>query len=167
MRLAIISDTHDNIAWLDQVLSWLQSRTLDGIVHCGDVQNVDTLEHLCQGFSGPVWVAYDPTTDGLDDLICHRTPWPTNLQAVHERIELPEASFAAVHRPDSAAHLAATGSYRYICHGHTHIPWEKRTGNVRVFCPGNLCGVRARPTFATLDTDTDDLQLHVVEMLEK
>ncbi len=165
MRLAIVSDTHGNLAWLDRVLPWLAQRTLDGVVHCGDVQDVATLEHLCQGFSGPVWVAQDPPTDDLDELIRHRAPWPTNLQAIHERIELPEAGLAAVHRPDEAATLAATGRYRYVCYGHTHIPWEKRQNNVRLFCPGNLCGVRARPTFATLDTDTDDLQLHVVETL--
>lgn len=165
MRLAIISDTHGNLAWLDRVLPWLAQRTLDGLVHCGDVQDVGTLEHLCQGFSGPVWVAHDPGYDDLDDLVRHRAPWPTNLQAIHERVEVPQASLVAVHRPDVAASLAAAGEHRYVCYGHTHIPWEKRQGSVRLFCPGNLCGVRARPTFATLDTDADDLQLHVVETL--
>jgi putative phosphoesterase len=165
MRLAIISDTHDNLAWLDKVMDWLADKHLDGLVHCGDVQSIETLVYLCQRCSVPVWVAYDPHTDGLEALVRHQQAWPVILKAVHEKIEIPEAGLAAVHKPDAAEHLAATGAYRYVCHGHTHVPWEKRHGSVRVFCPGNLCGVRARPTFATLDTDTDDLQLHVVETL--
>ena len=173
MRLVIISDTHDNLAWLDRVLDWLTSQHFDGVLHCGDVQSVETLRHLCQNCTVPVWVAYDPSSDILDALVFHREPWPANLKAVHERIEIAEAGLAATHRSDIAEHLAATGAYHYVCYGHTHIPWEKRrsstssgqVASVRIFCPGNLCNVRARPTFATLDTATDDLQLHIVETL--
>jgi uncharacterized protein len=150
---------------LDKVMDWLAGQHFDGVVHCGDVQSSETLSYLCQRCGVPVWVAYDPHADNLDDLVHHRLTWPVNLKAIHERIELPEAGLAATHKLEAAEQLAAGGAYRYVCYGHTHIPWEKRHGTVRIFNPGNLCNVRARPTFATLDTETDDLQLHVVETL--
>lgn len=164
MRLVIISDTHDNLPWLDKVLQWLKTVAVDGLVHCGDVQTNATLKYLCDNFSAPIWVVSDER-DNLDDYVNHRLSWPANLKAIHHLIELPDIGLAAVHRSEAVKALVDSGKYKYICHGHTHLPWDQRHGQTRVFNPGNLCNVRARPSFATLDTQTDDLQLHIVENL--
>lgn len=162
MRLIVISDTHDNLAWLDKALEMIENFKVDGLVHCGDVQTVDTLVYLCTKFIKPVWVAYDPPNDHLEDLVNHRIDWPKNLKSIHQLIEISAAALAATHRLEEATNLAASGKYKYVCYGHSHLPWDKQEGGVRIFNPGNLCGVRARPSFATLDTETDDLQLYLV-----
>ena len=46
MYIGIISDTHDNIIRIDQMLSFLNEKNINTIIHCGDVTNLETLKHL-------------------------------------------------------------------------------------------------------------------------
>jgi predicted phosphodiesterase len=51
MKLAIISDTHDNLANLEKFLtSWAKENRIETIIHCGDIASGDTVEFLAKQF---------------------------------------------------------------------------------------------------------------------
>jgi predicted phosphodiesterase len=56
MRIAILSDIHDNIWKLGDVLK--RVRGADALVFCGDFCAPFTLTQMAQGFNGPVHVVW-------------------------------------------------------------------------------------------------------------
>ena len=52
-----------------------------------------------------------------------------------------------------------------VFYGHTHKPWEEKVGNCRLVNPGEVAGQRFKPTFALYDTQTDKLELKILEKL--
>ena len=43
MKFAIVSDTHDNIANFNKVITWLNNENIEVMLHCGDICNQTTI----------------------------------------------------------------------------------------------------------------------------
>ena len=67
MRVAIVSDIHDNIWKLETLLSGLEA---DAILFCGDFCAPFTLAQIAEGFEGPVHAVFG-NNDG-DQLLLAR-----------------------------------------------------------------------------------------------
>jgi len=52
MKIAIISDTHDNLATLEKAVDWINKNGIEEIIHCGDICSPYTLQELSKKFSG-------------------------------------------------------------------------------------------------------------------
>jgi uncharacterized protein len=70
-----------------------------------------------------------------------------------------------VHYPEIAKKLAESGNYDAVFYGHTHRPWEETIGSCRLVNPGELAGQRYKPCFAIYDTETDKLELKILEKM--
>ncbi|MFA5291208.1 MAG: metallophosphoesterase family protein, partial [Candidatus Paceibacterota bacterium] len=57
MKIAVISDIHDNLANLERFLKLAEELKIEGIICCGDVTTPETLEKLVSDFSGPIKLA--------------------------------------------------------------------------------------------------------------
>ena len=80
-------------------------------------------------------------------------------------IELGGKKIFLNHYPDIAKNKAESGKYDLVFYGHTHKPWEEKVGECRLVNPGELSGQRFKPTFAIYDTETDNLELKILELL--
>ena len=58
MKIAIISDTHDNLKNLEKFLSWLKKEGGSILIHCGDVCRMDTLLKISQDFEGKIYLVF-------------------------------------------------------------------------------------------------------------
>jgi len=58
MKIAIISDTHDNLATLDKFLAYIAKNPVGAIIHCGDIAEGETLTRLAKNFPGEILVAF-------------------------------------------------------------------------------------------------------------
>ena len=58
MKLAIISDTHDNIPNLKKVLDYCQENKIEKIIHCGDLAEVETLDFIQDNFLGDFFLSF-------------------------------------------------------------------------------------------------------------
>jgi len=58
MKIAIISDTHDNLATLDKFLDHIKKNPVGAIIHCGDIAEGETLARLAENFSGPILAVF-------------------------------------------------------------------------------------------------------------
>ncbi|MFH1401354.1 MAG: YfcE family phosphodiesterase [Parcubacteria group bacterium] len=165
MKIAIISDTHDNLLTLKKTIAWIKSQKIKLIVHCGDVSKEEVLKESLDGFNGRIYLVRGNCD--IDDF--KRIP---KLKIFDEsgEIKLINKKIAFSHFPKIAEDLANSGKYDIIFYGHSHKPWIKtfRGGSrqeIKLVNPGNLAGVYYKATFAIYDTKTDKLELKILERL--
>jgi len=154
MKIAIIADTHDNLANLEKIIKWLNKEKIQLILHCGDVCRRDTLEKIKNDFFGEVKAVKGNMEIDLDDL-------PEILE-----LEIDNKKIAVVHKPEPAKELAKSGNYDFVFYGHTHKPWEEKIGNCRLVNPGTAAGLFNKATFAVYDTEDNKLELKILEILK-
>ncbi len=153
MKIAIISDTHDNLANFLKVINWLNKEKIQIVLHCGDVCRKETLEEILKNFKGEIRLV-----SGNADLDLE------NLPEIGE-VEIEGNRIAFTHYPEIAEKLAETRKYDLVFYGHDQRPWEKKVGNCRLINPGNVAGVFYKATFAVYNTETDKLELKILEKL--
>lgn len=152
MKIAVLSDSHDNIWKLAQAMPHLAAA--DIVIHCGDLCSPFMVLRLGEGLGGkPLHIVWG-NNDG-DRLLISR-----NARAFPEIIlhgEIAEFEFAGLriavnHYPVVARGLAASGSYDLVCYGHDHIAHEERVGACLLLNPGELMGMRGPSRVALVQT---------------
>lgn len=167
MKLAIISDLHDNLANLERFLAVFKQECSSpsdeqgcGIICCGDVTTPETLEWLAERFKNPIKLACGNMEIRREEF-AKVAGGHKNLEVFAEvgKSSRGPLDIAFVHKPDKIEELAQTDQYRFVFYGHTHKPWIRELGGVILANPGTLGGVFTAPTFAVLDTETGRLEL--------
>lgn len=64
MKIAIISDSHDNLQNINKVLGYLQSKNIKNLIHCGDMVSTEGINAL-KKFDGKIYVV-EGNADMLD-----------------------------------------------------------------------------------------------------
>lgn len=154
MRVAVISDLHDNIWKLDAAMPQLQ--TAEAVIHCGDICSPFMLRRLGEGLAGrPVHVVWG-NNDG-DRLLMAKVAREFSGIELHgdiAHLSLGGVSAAVNHYPELARGLALTGQYQLVCYGHDHIAHDERVGACLLLNPGELMGLNGRSSIALVDTTT-------------
>ncbi|MBI1866449.1 MAG: metallophosphoesterase [Candidatus Staskawiczbacteria bacterium] len=163
MKFAIVSDTHDNLANFKKVINWLNHEKIKVILHCGDICNQETINEALKNFKGEI-----KFVRGNGDF---------DLNDIPEKMEIKSGvkKIAFVHYPKIAKEMAESGKYDIVFYGHTHRPWldrrsfseggEEKIKECLLVNPGEVAGQRFKPTFAVYDTETDKLELKILEQL--
>ena len=152
MRLAILSDIHDNIWKLDEVLA--QASEADVLIFCGDFCAPFTLTQIAQGLGGPVHAVWG-NNDGDKWLLTHNANAAGNVSLHGElaELELGGRRIAVNHYPPIARQMAASGSYDAVFYGHDHTRNQEHIGDTLLLNPGEVMGRFGKSTFAWYDTD--------------
>jgi putative phosphoesterase len=156
MRIGILSDTHSRYLTVETALAQLQNRGINYLLHCGDIEDAETV-WLFQGFTTHfVFGNCDSERASLRQAI-HGIG-----ETLHEpfgSLELEGVKIAFMHGDDKRlmSQVEDSGRYDFLFYGHTHQAREHRTGPTRVINPGALH--RARPkTFVVLDLPTGAIE---------
>jgi len=166
MKIAIVSDTHDNWSNLEKFLAYLNTQDIDMLIHCGDVCAPATLEIILNKFDKPVHLCLgnvDGDQEGINELSDKFKQFEFHGEVGKLNAEGKRIAFT--HLPWTAKDLAKQGEYDLIFYGHTHEPWEEKIGDTRLVNPGNLANMFYKPTFAIYDTKQDKLELKILEQL--
>ncbi len=157
MKIAIISDTHDNLANLENFLLIAKREKIEGIIHCGDVTTPETLDWLVGKFKGEIKVVCGNADIRREEFFALAENYK-NLEVFPEigRWEVGGLKLAFVHQTKPELDC---GHYNFVFHGHTHKPWIGQIEETLVANPGTLGGVFTPPTFTILDTETGKLEL--------
>jgi hypothetical protein len=160
MRIAVLSDIHDNIWKLETLLAGLEA---DALVFCGDFCAPFTLAQIAEGFAGPVHVVFG-NNDGDQFLLARvagRFPHVT-LHGDFAELELDGRRVAVTHYPEIGRALAQGGVYDMVCHGHSHERVVEQAGRTLRVNPGEVMGRFGLVTYALYDTATG--QAEIVEV---
>ena len=161
MKVAILSDIHDNIWMLETLLDGLQADTL---IFCGDFCAPFTLAQIAEAFSGPIHVVFG-NNDG-DQLLLARVAGKFDHVTLHGQfaeLELGGRQVAVTHYPKIGKALARGRTYDLVCHGHSHERVVKRKGKTLRVNPGEVMGRFGISTYALYDTETGEAEIVTVE----
>jgi len=160
MKIAIISDIHNNEVNLQKVLNYCEENSVKTIICCGDLASDETLDFLNDNFNGVIHYTFgNMDNDQLQDFKFKDKYKNTFLHEEFGETEIDERKIAFVHFPDIARKLSDFGKYDFIFYGHTHKPWEENINNCKMLNPGNVAGEIYLPTFAVWNTENDKFEL--------
>jgi uncharacterized protein len=161
MQIAILSDTHSQNETVAMALALLRERGIDTVLHCGDIEDADTVALFLGLRAHFVWGNCD-TVERTNLRRAVRNVGAT-LHEPFGDLELEGKKIAFLHGDDKRLmhDVEHSGYFDYLFYGHTHQAEEHRTGPTRVINPGALH--RARPkTFVVLDLADGTLESVVV-----
>lgn len=163
MKIAVLSDIHDNIWNLEKVIKYLEGK-IEAVIYCGD---------FCAGFTSralgevgiPIYACLgNNDEDHINNLqkggenYC----W-TPLAKEFGQVELGGRKISFCHYPKLAELLAKSGEYNAVFHGHTHVAFHRQAGDVLLANPGAVCGIQqgnpGEASFGIYDTDTNEIEL--------
>jgi len=182
MKIAIISDVHDNIPNLKKVLDYCASKKIGKIICCGDLASIETLDFLNDNFEGEIYFTFgNMDNDYLQKYHFKNKEFrKTKIFKKEGEIEIegPASTrkddcsstrggkkIAFVHFPKIAKGLCRSGRYDFVFYGHMHKPWEEAIDNCKMLNPGNVAGQFFPATFAVWNTDVDKFELVRIDQL--
>lgn len=160
MKIAIVSDIHDNLPNLEKFLRYVKENKIKTIICCGDVTNQETVTRLSAGFQGDIFLVRG-NADIYDKEILIDLENIVDLGRVG-RVKLDSLQIGLCHEPYLFDKVVEQGECDIVFYGHTHKPWEENKQATRFINPGTLSGMFTLGTFATLDTNTKNLELIIV-----
>lgn len=151
MRIAVMSDLHDNLPAWELVLRELQREEITTLINCGDTVAPDVLVQMTNTFSGDLHTVFG--NNGDRENVIEMTENLPNLTHYGEvgGLVLEGVRIGFTHEPQPAMAMVTTGEFDLVCHGHTHLKrWEKKN-SCYILNPGTAGGVFQYPSFATVD----------------
>ena len=166
MRLAILSDIHDNVWKLAAALELV--RGADAMICCGDLCSPFVVHQLGQGFGGQIHIIFGNNDGDLFRITANAARYPQmKIHGEMLRGEFGGKSFAANHYDNIARAIAASGEFDVVCYGHNHVYEVGRIGRTLGINPGSIMGATFRgdgvrtdvaSTLVIYDTETDQAQ---------
>lgn len=166
MKIAIFSDSHDNLPNIEKFLHWVNANQVEQLIFCGDLCAPATLKKvIIPRFFGKIHMIFGNVADR--DLLPKVASEFSNVYLYGDVGEfiIDKLCFAITHYPNQAKELGACGKYNFVFYGHNHTPWEEKIGSTIVANPGTLAGMFQKATFAVLDTKNKKLELKILERL--
>ena len=161
MLIGVLSDTHSNYAIVKRVRALLDERQVKEILHCGDIEDAETV-YLLKGLSAQFVLGNcDFDTPELRQAI---KDVGGVLHDGFGHIERNRCSVAWIHghEPGRFRDLVNAQHFDFIFYGHTHRQEQHRTGKTEVINPGALYRARDK-SFAILDTKSRRVEIVLVE----
>jgi putative phosphoesterase len=154
MKIAVFSDTHDNIWNIDDALPMVVDA--GAIIHCGDLCSPFVVDRFGKAAQGrPVHIVWG-NNDGDIQLLSQVASKfsEIKLHGLLAEFEVDHLRIAVNHYPKIARGMALTGQYDLVCYGHDHITHISQIGECSLLNPGELMGMKGVPTFALFNTET-------------
>jgi putative phosphoesterase len=160
MKIAVLSDIHDNIWNLKKVLTDLKKKKAEAIIFCGDFGSPASAKILASA-SIPTYAVFG-NVDGAQFEI---TNWVKD-NAPHFKLgkemletDLGGRKVAVCHYPKIARGLASVGDYDAVFCGHEHRAYYKRIGDCTLLNPGEVMGKSGKCTYALYDTKANKAEV--------
>lgn len=166
MKIAILSDIHDNVWNLKKVLATKELQDTDVMLFCGDLCAPFIVKLLGMGYNKPIHMVLGNNDGDVAAIISNAASF-SNIQIHGEyfRGVFGERTFVANHYPDKARKLAEDGAYDVVCYGHNHTLSKEKVGKTLLFNPGAIMGFHGGsledivPTFLVFDTETMEAEV--------
>jgi putative phosphoesterase len=152
MLIAVVSDTHSRYRTVVKVTDELDRRGVNLIIHCGDIENEETIELFRDYETHFVFGNCDSDREGL------RRAMQRSGAVFYEdfgTLDLEGVRIAWTHGDNARLlrELEQSGQFDFLFYGHTHCQDARESGTTWVINPGALH--RARPkSFMILDLRT-------------
>lgn len=165
MRIAVISDIHENFHNLILCLNDMNKRKVDRILCLGDLMNAGIAKVIATQDipSFMVW----GNNDGEKVDIMHAAYFENSKLSIslntYDFLELGGKNIFISHYDDLAEPMAHSGKYDAIFYGHNHLKKIETINNTLVVNPGELCaqktGISSYAIYHTEDNSAEIIEL--------
>ncbi|PIY96758.1 MAG: hypothetical protein COY66_03155 [Candidatus Kerfeldbacteria bacterium CG_4_10_14_0_8_um_filter_42_10] len=159
MKIAIISDTQDNLINTQRALEIINQSGAEAIIHCGDLCSPWILKELTSKFAGPIHLTFG-NNDAEEFLFMEWTKTEGQNAKFYKpmgELELGGKKIAFTHYSVFGEGLAATQKYDLVIYGHNHLKSEQLVGQTLLINPGSLCGIGQPASFAIYDSENNQV----------
>jgi putative phosphoesterase len=170
MRIAVLSDIHDNIWNLNATLARLPQA--EALICCGDLCSPFVVNLLAEGFPDrPVHLVFGNNDGDTFRISAIARRFPQFV--IHGEFfqgELGGKAFAVTHFDNLAWGIIRSGRYDVVCFGHNHCYQVEKVGSTLAINPGPLMGYdpinkcEVPPTFVIFDTISESAQGYQVSL---
>lgn len=167
MQIAIISDSHDNVANLEKLIKWLNENKIFILIHAGDLCAPGVLKKtLGPEFLGKIHLIFGNVGDKV--LLEKIAAEFSNVKyyGEHGKVEIEGKKIVFVHTPNEAEEIANKEKYDLIIYGHTHQAEIKEINDNLLVNPGTSGGLYNKATFAIYDTEEEKVKVMDLDNLK-
>jgi uncharacterized protein len=139
MRLAVLSDIHDNVWKLAAALE--RAAGADVMICCGDLCSPFIIHQLGRDFAGPIHVVFGNNDGDLFRIASNARQYPhIRLHGEWFRGEFGGRRLAVNHYDGIGRALAASNEFDVVCFGHNHVLEISRICGTLAINPGAIMG---------------------------
>ncbi len=159
MKIAVLSDSHDNLIASEKAIDKIKSNGIHVIFHLGDIVSPFTLLK----FMGFEYYGVFGNNDG-EKLLLNKIAEENGAKIEKQplRLVFDGLTFLLYHGTGSVDKtrktveaFALSGQYDFVLYGHTHMIDNRKIGNCILLNPGEVCGyLFGKQTFAIIDSET-------------
>ena len=107
MKIAIVSDSHDNIPNIEKMLDWVNKNDIEMMIHCGDLSAPSVLvKELGPKFKKPIHFIHGNIADREMNTEVARGFKHITLHGDQGELEIDGKKIAFCHYPNEAKELA-------------------------------------------------------------
>ena len=153
--IGIISDTHEQVEWIQKAVHIFKEKKVEFVIHCGDLISAGMINYFKDlkvifvlGNNNCNQESYDSMTEKYGFEKITQT----------KKFKYKDKTFFVCHGDDKdiLGHATKNEEYDYILTGHTHEARDLRVNGKRIINPGSLLG--HPKTIALLDIEQDNLE---------
>lgn len=157
MRIAILSDIHDNVWKLAGALE--AAADAGALICCGDLCSPFIVHQMARAFSNPIHIVFGNNDgDRFRIALNARNYAHVRVHGEFFQGEFDGKRFAVHHFDNVGREIARSGEFDVVCFGHNHVHEVCRIGRTLAINPGPLMGA----TFAPDGTRTDVASTFVI-----
>ena len=140
MRIGVVSDTHNNIRNINNIISIFNRERVEKVIHTGDISKAKSLE-LFSKLEPPMIGVYGNNDRIESDLEETALKHNFNFQQPPFSLVLGNKKIAIFHEPDGIEdYLKQHNDLDLVLHGHTHRFRQEKRGGIMYFNPGESAG---------------------------
>ena len=166
-RILVISDTHypnKRIPgkFYDLLFDEVGSCIYDGIIHCGDIQEIEFYEELL-GVDIPVYAVLG---NNYDFMLERQLPRRRILLIEDVRIGIVHGNGSFAKAIDNARREFSGEEVDLVCFGHSHVSTIEKIGEREYFNPGSLTSSRSGSnSYGVLEVDGGIIKMHIEKLV--
>lgn len=162
MKIAIISDIHNNLKNLQKTLNYCKENSIQQIICCGDIDNLDSLKFLSNNFSNKIFLVKGNAETYTEEEI--EKIENIDYRGLVGEIEIENIKIIFSHKIEdlNSAIKKSEKEFDFAFFGHSHKPWLEKQGKTIISNPGNIANIYYQPTFSVLDTNSRNLELKIL-----
>jgi len=166
MRIAIISDIHENFHNLVRSLEEMEKRGVEQILCLGDLMNAGIAKILVHHHI-PTYLIWGNNDGEKVDIVKASFREGSQLTVslnTYDFLEFDGRKIFICHYDDLALPMAESGRYDAVFFGHNHKVSQERVGDCIVVNPGEICAQKSgNATMAIYDTKDNSVELITLE----
>lgn len=157
MKIAILSDSHDNLVNLEKAIDYLNEQSIKRMIFCGDFCSPIPVKTQFSRFDGQIDAVFGNTEDRhLITKISLTEVKNLNIHGELAKLDIDDVKIAVTHYPEYAEAFAKTERFDLVCHGHTHTAREEMIGGTKLINPGEIMGFKEDARFVLFDTESGE-----------